>query len=192
MATINDSLHIPSSLISLSSSNYHHHSTQPKPAAGSPLPPVAIACIPFFSSSSLLGSSPSRRFTTRAAVDGQYSSRWSGSNEPRVTIMLPECDYNHWLIVMEFPKDLPLPGSKWSLPISTPFPLFLEGVFFFFLGFACACLPAYLLSLNYFLWCLIALFIICLIDVVYVSSQDACFDTVQFMHWLCCQLLLLT
>ncbi|RVW37294.1 Multiple organellar RNA editing factor 9, chloroplastic [Vitis vinifera] len=42
----------------------------------------------------------------RAAVsDGEYSSKRSSSNEPRETIMLPGCDYNHWLIVMEFPKD---------------------------------------------------------------------------------------
>ena len=42
----------------------------------------------------------------RAAVsDGDYSSKRSSSNEPRETIMLPGCDYNHWLIVMEFPKD---------------------------------------------------------------------------------------
>ncbi|KAG1347257.1 multiple organellar RNA editing factor 9, chloroplastic [Cocos nucifera] len=39
------------------------------------------------------------------AVDGEYSSRRSSSSEPRETIMLPGCDYNHWLIVMEFPKD---------------------------------------------------------------------------------------
>ncbi|KAJ6791176.1 multiple organellar RNA editing factor 9, chloroplastic [Iris pallida] len=39
------------------------------------------------------------------AVDGDYSSRRSSSSEPRETIMLPGCDYNHWLIVMEFPKD---------------------------------------------------------------------------------------
>ncbi|KAL4201813.1 hypothetical protein AMTRI_Chr02g217930 [Amborella trichopoda] len=41
----------------------------------------------------------------RAAVDGDYSSKRSSSNEPRETILLPGCDYNHWLIVMEFPKD---------------------------------------------------------------------------------------
>ena len=43
-----------------------------------------------------------------AAVDGEYSSARrsnNNSNEPRETIMLPGCDYNHWLIVMEFPKD---------------------------------------------------------------------------------------
>ncbi|KAL6975339.1 Multiple organellar RNA editing factor 9, chloroplastic [Sarracenia purpurea var. burkii] len=41
----------------------------------------------------------------RAALDGNYSSKRSSSNEPRETIMLPGCDFNHWLIVMEFPKD---------------------------------------------------------------------------------------
>ncbi|OAY63486.1 multiple organellar RNA editing factor 9, chloroplastic [Ananas comosus] len=40
-----------------------------------------------------------------AALDGEYSSRRSSSSEPRETILLPGCDYNHWLIVMEFPKD---------------------------------------------------------------------------------------
>jgi hypothetical protein len=25
--------------------------------------------------------------------------------DQRETILLPGCDYNHWLIVMEFPKD---------------------------------------------------------------------------------------
>ncbi|KAK6946819.1 hypothetical protein RJ641_000292 [Dillenia turbinata] len=47
-----------------------------------------------------------RRASVKAAVDSDYSSRRrSSSNEPRETIMLPGCDYNHWLIVMEFPKD---------------------------------------------------------------------------------------
>lgn len=42
----------------------------------------------------------------RAVLDEDYSSkRNSNSNEQRETIMLPGCDYNHWLIVMEFPKD---------------------------------------------------------------------------------------
>ncbi|XP_051128457.1 DAG protein, chloroplastic-like [Andrographis paniculata] len=42
-----------------------------------------------------------------ALTDGDYSSRRSSSSggEERETIMLPGCDYNHWLIVMEFPKD---------------------------------------------------------------------------------------
>ncbi|CAL9131029.1 unnamed protein product [Musa textilis] len=39
------------------------------------------------------------------AVDSDYSSRRGDSSEPRETIMVPGCDYNHWLIVMEFPKD---------------------------------------------------------------------------------------
>jgi hypothetical protein len=50
----------------------------------------------------------SRPFVRAAAVDGDYSAKrssGSGSGEPRETIMLPGCDYNHWLIVMEFPKD---------------------------------------------------------------------------------------
>ncbi|KAK2978968.1 hypothetical protein RJ640_017532 [Escallonia rubra] len=48
---------------------------------------------------------PSRVLKIRAAVDGNYSAKRSSSNEPRETILLPGCDYNHWLIVMEFPKD---------------------------------------------------------------------------------------
>ncbi|KAK4254019.1 hypothetical protein QN277_009454 [Acacia crassicarpa] len=45
------------------------------------------------------------RTLIRAAVDGEYSPKRSSSGEQRETIMLPGCDYNHWLIVMEFPKD---------------------------------------------------------------------------------------
>ncbi|PKA66538.1 DAG protein, chloroplastic [Apostasia shenzhenica] len=47
------------------------------------------------------------------AVDGEYSSKRSSSTsgEPRETILLPGCDYNHWLIVMEFPKD-PVPTRE--------------------------------------------------------------------------------
>ncbi|KAK7299966.1 hypothetical protein RJT34_10797 [Clitoria ternatea] len=56
---------------------------------------------------------PNLRFVTRtrhptrlcAAVDGDFSAKRSSSGEQRETIMLPGCDYNHWLIVMEFPKD---------------------------------------------------------------------------------------
>ncbi|KAI5656895.1 hypothetical protein M9H77_25688 [Catharanthus roseus] len=47
----------------------------------------------------------SRTPLVRAVGDGEYSARRSNSNEPRETINLPGCDYNHWLIVMEFPKD---------------------------------------------------------------------------------------
>lgn len=50
-------------------------------------------------------SSSSSKLSVRAATDSDYSSRRSSSNEQRETIMLPGCDYNHWLIVMEFPKD---------------------------------------------------------------------------------------
>lgn len=51
------------------------------------------------------------RFVAMAVGVGESSSRRIGgsstanSNEPRETIMLPGCDYNHWLIVLEFPKD---------------------------------------------------------------------------------------
>jgi len=43
----------------------------------------------------------------RASLDGNFSAQRSSSsnNDQRETIMLPGCDYNHWLIVMEFPKD---------------------------------------------------------------------------------------
>lgn len=45
-------------------------------------------------------------FAVSALSDGDYSSkRNSNSDQERETIMLPGCDYNHWLIVMEFPKD---------------------------------------------------------------------------------------
>lgn len=45
------------------------------------------------------------RTRVRAGLDGEYSSKRSSGGEERETIMLPGCDYNHWLIVMEFPKD---------------------------------------------------------------------------------------
>ncbi|GLT76469.1 hypothetical protein SLA2020_481240 [Shorea laevis] len=49
---------------------------------------------------------PKSRLSISAAIDGDYSAkRSSSSSEPRETIILPGCDYNHWLIVMEFPKD---------------------------------------------------------------------------------------
>ncbi|XP_058787936.1 multiple organellar RNA editing factor 9, chloroplastic-like isoform X3 [Vicia villosa] len=47
----------------------------------------------------------------RAAAKEDFSSNKSGSNEQKETIMLPGCDYNHWLIVMEFPKD-PKPSRE--------------------------------------------------------------------------------
>ncbi|CAK8530423.1 unnamed protein product [Lathyrus sativus] len=47
----------------------------------------------------------------RAAANEGYSSKRSGSNDDKETILLPGCDYNHWLIVMEFPKD-PKPSRE--------------------------------------------------------------------------------
>lgn len=42
----------------------------------------------------------------RAVGDGeQTSGRSSSNNNTREAINLPGCDYNHWLIVMDFPKD---------------------------------------------------------------------------------------
>ncbi|CAI0406993.1 unnamed protein product [Linum tenue] len=51
-----------------------------------------------------------RQSFARAAVNSDFSSRRS-SSEQRETIMLPGCDYNHWLIVMDFPKD-PAPSRE--------------------------------------------------------------------------------
>ncbi|KAK9084963.1 hypothetical protein Sjap_025374 [Stephania japonica] len=94
--------------------------TLPKPNPN-PKPPSSRVPLhfPFRSHSlSISLSSPSSRPSSslsrtaiRAAIDSDYSSKRSGSggsgggSEPRETILLPGCDYNHWLIVMEFPKD---------------------------------------------------------------------------------------
>ena len=71
-----------------------------------PTPSLHIQCcsLPHWNPTLATKSRPSIRV---AAVDGDFSARRSSSNsnEPRETIMLPGCDYNHWLIVMEFPKD---------------------------------------------------------------------------------------
>ncbi|KAG4204043.1 hypothetical protein ERO13_A04G023599v2, partial [Gossypium hirsutum] len=48
---------------------------------------------------------PPPRTIKAAVLDSDYSPKRSSRNEPRETIMLSGCDYNHWLIVMEFPKD---------------------------------------------------------------------------------------
>ncbi|OIT33503.1 PREDICTED: DAG protein, chloroplastic [Nicotiana attenuata] len=68
---------------------------------------LSLSSCPFVSTS--LSSIPlgkiSRLPVVRAISDGEYSSKRSSSGEERETIMLPGCDYNHWLIVMEFPKD---------------------------------------------------------------------------------------
>ncbi|XP_052200992.1 DAG protein, chloroplastic [Diospyros lotus] len=59
--------------------------------------------VPFRRSAARRSNHSAHRNLVRAAGDGRRSS--GGSNEERETIMLPGCDYNHWLIVMEFPKD---------------------------------------------------------------------------------------
>ncbi|KAF9601336.1 hypothetical protein IFM89_018764 [Coptis chinensis] len=61
---------------------------------------------PIFSTCHSVSSTRTCVRTAAAAMDSNYSSkRSSNSSEPRETILLPGCDYNHWLIVMEFPKD---------------------------------------------------------------------------------------
>ncbi|KAF9590757.1 hypothetical protein IFM89_038284 [Coptis chinensis] len=61
---------------------------------------------PIFSACHSVSSTRTCVRTAAAAIDSNYSSkRSSNSSEPRETILLPGCDYNHWLIVMEFPKD---------------------------------------------------------------------------------------
>ncbi|XP_072966504.1 multiple organellar RNA editing factor 9, chloroplastic [Typha angustifolia] len=78
-----------------------NHNTKP--------PSSMLLSSPLRFSDSLASLSSRRRspvaFRVMAKVDGDYSSRRSSSSEPRETILLPGCDYNHWLIVMEFPKD---------------------------------------------------------------------------------------
>ncbi|KAI3745452.1 hypothetical protein L1987_58564 [Smallanthus sonchifolius] len=87
--------------------------TPKSPTPHSKPPSLITSNLPFINSQSLKpiltrtipNSNRVRTHQTRAAVDGDYSSRRSSSSEPRETIMLPGCDYNHWLIVMDFPKD---------------------------------------------------------------------------------------
>ncbi|KAG1365391.1 multiple organellar RNA editing factor 9, chloroplastic [Cocos nucifera] len=77
----------------------------PRPALPSPLLPDLAAPV---SSRHRRAARPGNRagaVVWAMAVDGDYSSRRSSSSEPRETILLPGCDYNHWLVVMEFPKD---------------------------------------------------------------------------------------
>ncbi|XP_043689198.1 DAG protein, chloroplastic-like [Telopea speciosissima] len=109
MATLNASL-LPKNLISSSFiyAESSMRSSAPIYASISRVPLVS----PFrLNSLSYVSSRPSSNSSAswtpiRAAVDRDYTSRRSsGSNEPRETILLPGCDYNHWLIVMEFPKD---------------------------------------------------------------------------------------
>ncbi|XP_010458542.1 PREDICTED: multiple organellar RNA editing factor 9, chloroplastic [Camelina sativa] len=60
---------------------------------------------PLLRSISAVGSRRRAAVVKAATVDSDYSSKRGSGNEQRETIMLPGCDYNHWLIVMEFPKD---------------------------------------------------------------------------------------
>ncbi|KAI3973226.1 hypothetical protein MKW92_043026 [Papaver armeniacum] len=102
MATLNASV-LPRTLISSSSVNRR---TSVSICRVPLVSPFRYDCLSRFASRSLCkSSSVSRSSPIRAAVDGEYSSKRSSSNEPRETILLPGCDYNHWLIVMEFPKD---------------------------------------------------------------------------------------
>ncbi|KAL5220762.1 hypothetical protein ABZP36_025475 [Zizania latifolia] len=50
---------------------------------------------------------PSLAVVAKGVRRGQSTSTAAGAagSEQRETILLPGCDYNHWLIVMEFPKD---------------------------------------------------------------------------------------
>ncbi|CAL5004170.1 unnamed protein product [Urochloa decumbens] len=69
----------------------------PRPSSSTALPRVAAAAA-FFPAIAVAGGRRSRgvaRLKPPAAAGG----------EQRETILLPGCDYNHWLIVMEFPKD---------------------------------------------------------------------------------------
>ncbi|KAJ4849575.1 Multiple organellar RNA editing factor 9, chloroplastic [Turnera subulata] len=79
---------------------------KPKPL---PSPASLNTPLPWTSPQSTSLRMQSRPLVARAASDTTgYSSskRSSGSStESGETIMLPGCDYNHWLIVMEFPKD---------------------------------------------------------------------------------------
>lgn len=71
---------------------------------------IPLPSLPCTSSLSFLAPHPTKSRVVafpalRALGDGEYSSKRRNSGEERETIMLPGCDYNHWLIVMEFPKD---------------------------------------------------------------------------------------
>ncbi|CAM8909859.1 hypothetical protein QQ045_010729 [Rhodiola kirilowii] len=92
----------PKSLIAIPSSFSPQQNPKPRLVSSFQFNPLA----PFLTHPPLKSvTTISHGFRIRAAVDSDYSSRRSSSNEPRETIMLPGCDYNHWLIVMEFPKD---------------------------------------------------------------------------------------
>ncbi|KAI3466608.1 hypothetical protein Pfo_023271 [Paulownia fortunei] len=70
-----------------------------------PLPSTSSLSFPSCTPAHSIKSRTAAFTVVRALTDGQYSAKRSSSGEERETIMLPGCDYNHWLIVMEFPKD---------------------------------------------------------------------------------------
>ncbi|XP_058072996.1 multiple organellar RNA editing factor 9, chloroplastic-like [Magnolia sinica] len=81
-----------------------------RPSSSLPISSSSISLLPIQSVSAHLRPFISHRINRtaviRAAAGGDHSSRRSSSSsEPRETILLPGCDFNHWLIVMEFPKD---------------------------------------------------------------------------------------
>ncbi|KAE8766614.1 multiple organellar RNA editing factor 9, chloroplastic-like [Hordeum vulgare] len=65
-------------------------------AASLPRAAAAAAAFPAIALAPAGGLQRRRRPTAAGAAPG---------SEQRETILLPGCDYNHWLIVMEFPKD---------------------------------------------------------------------------------------
>uniref|UniRef100_A0A0E0LR29 MORF/ORRM1/DAG-like MORF domain-containing protein n=1 Tax=Oryza punctata TaxID=4537 RepID=A0A0E0LR29_ORYPU len=71
----------------------------PKPSSPSALFPRAGVAFP-----SLAFPSQGARRSGKARQPVVAAAAGTGS-EQRETILLPGCDYNHWLIVMEFPKD---------------------------------------------------------------------------------------
>ncbi|KAJ8549679.1 hypothetical protein K7X08_033386 [Anisodus acutangulus] len=71
-----------------------------------PKTPTFLLSLSYPFTTTSLSSIPPGKSVVRAISDGEYSSKRSSSgSDERETIMLPGCDYNHWLIVMEFPKD---------------------------------------------------------------------------------------
>ncbi|KAG2576613.1 multiple organellar RNA editing factor 9, chloroplastic-like [Panicum virgatum] len=72
-------------------------SPRPSPAAASAALPRAAAAFPAIA---VAAAPPRPRRARRPAPPAA-----GAGGEQRETILLPGCDYNHWLIVMEFPKD---------------------------------------------------------------------------------------
>ncbi|XP_062192860.1 DAG protein, chloroplastic-like [Phragmites australis] len=73
----------------------------PKPSSPSSVAALPCAAVGVFPSLSLAAAPPGRR---PCGARPKPPAAGAGG-EQRETILLPGCDYNHWLIVMEFPKD---------------------------------------------------------------------------------------